>query len=62
MVTRNWRGSLHIDPMRIFPNEDEAQAYANDMALVDMPRNIRIYLLSPDQQPKQIKFKLKSPE
>lgn len=28
MASVNWRGSLHIDPMRVFPTAQEAYDYA----------------------------------
>lgn len=61
MVTRVWRGAMHVDPMRSFPTEDEAQAYANELNAFDHVRNLRIYLLSPNQPPVSIKIKLKTP-
>lgn len=51
-VTSYYRGALHIDPMRYFDTEDEAQTYAK--SLHDTPR---IYLLSRDAPPKLIKVK-----
>lgn len=52
-VTSIYRGALHIDPMRYFPTEDEAQRYAHDLTGGEP----RIYLLSSDAPPKRIKVR-----
>lgn len=31
MATVNWRGSMHVDPLRTFVDEDEARAYAKTL-------------------------------
>lgn len=31
MVTANWRGAMHVDPLRTFVVEDEARAYAKTL-------------------------------
>lgn len=56
IVTSYWRGSLHIDPMRMFQTELEAQKYAHDN--IQGPEYAaRIYELSSDAPPKRIKYK-----
>jgi hypothetical protein len=53
-VTTIWRSALHIDPMRLFPEEEQAQNYARDLKNYG---EVRIYLLSSDAPPKRIKLK-----
>jgi len=47
MVTTNWRGALHIDPMRIWPTLEEAAHYGKGLA----GGTLRIYLLSASSAP-----------
>ena len=53
MVTTNWRGSLHIDPMRLFPTLEEAAKYGSDLH----GGTLRIYQLSATAEPILIKSK-----
>lgn len=51
LVTTNWSGALHIDPMRLFPDLELARKYGADLH----GGTVRIYLLSATSPPKLIK-------
>lgn len=56
LVTAYYRGSLHIDPMRWFPTEEQAQIYAHDY-IVCRGNQPRIYLISSEDPPVLIKYR-----
>lgn len=47
VVTTNWRGALHIDPMRLFPTLNEAAIYGRDLH----GGTLKIYELSASNPP-----------
>lgn len=52
MVTSNWRGAMHVDPMRIFTDKQKAINYAKTL----MGGTPKMYLLSENNPPVLIKI------
>lgn len=58
IVTSYWRGSMHVDNMRGFDDEEKAKAYYFTIAKSARgERNVRAYQLSDNQQPKRMIWK-----
>jgi len=53
LVTTNWRGALHIDPMRLFKTVEAAAKYGETIQHLG---DLRIYELSDNKPPKRIKI------
>ena len=53
MVTTNWQGALHIDPMRLYPTLERAARYGSKLN----GGTLRIYLLSAVSPPILINVK-----
>jgi hypothetical protein len=53
IATSYWRGSLHVDNLRVFDNEADAVAWAKS---VEPMGGCRVYEVFPDKPPRRVKI------